>query len=273
MTFFDTTQVKHPEGPLDAVPGRIHDFEITVPDGWQQGAGAFGGWVMAVLVRGIEACVPGRALRSLTAEIPAPVKVGAATLSVETLRTGQSVTVVAARLTQKGALHAHAVAVLGEARALEGVQDHVELTPPDAPGWRTLPPIPLETPGLPTFLRHFELRLASGVPYQGASRSGATGWVRLRDPGPVKDSALVVAHVDAWWPAEFARLSAPHPMVTSAFTLQMVGGPRAWTTDAPLLHTSRSLAVRDGYVTELRELWTEDGQLVALNQQTLVIVK
>jgi len=62
-------------------------------------------------------------------------------------------------------------------------------------------------------------------------------------------------------------------MVTAAFSLQMVGGPAAWKTDAPLLHTSRTLAVRDGYVTEIRELWTESGELVALNEQTMVVVK
>jgi hypothetical protein len=89
----------------------------------------------------------------------------------------------------------------------------------------------------------------------------------------VKDAPLVVAHVDAWWPAEFARFSQPRPMVTSAFSMQMVGGAAAWRTDAPLLHVSRTHAVRDGYVAEARELWTEEGELVALNQQTMVIVR
>jgi acyl-CoA thioesterase len=248
-------------------------FDVTVPDGWQQGAGAFGGFVLAVLVRAIEACVPGRALRSLTAEIPAPVRVGGATVSVEVLRTGQSVTVVAARLVQNGELHAHAVAVLGAPRALEGAVDHVELVRPTTAGWRDVPAIPPDLPNVPVFARHFEFRLLDGAPFSGRARSGATGWIRLREPGPVKDAALVVAHVDAWWPAEFSRMTAPRPMVTSAFSMQVVGGAAAWKTDAPLLHTSRTLAVRDGYVTEMRELWTETGELVGLNEQTMVIVK
>ncbi|MGO8992766.1 MAG: hypothetical protein ACLQVI_05525, partial [Polyangiaceae bacterium] len=171
-------------------------------------------------------------------------------------------------------LHAHAVATLGTDRVLDGVVDHVELRRPGtALTWRDILPIPPDLPNVPTFARHFEFRLVDGVPFRGAKESGAMGWIRMREPGPVRDAALVVAHIDAWWPAEFARLKAPRPMVTAAFTMQMVGGPAAWKTDAPLLHTSRTLALQGGYATELRELWTETGELVALNEQTLVIVK
>jgi len=275
MTFKDLTRVTRVSAPTqrNSEPDERVTFDIEVPDGWQQGAGAFGGYVLGVIVRAIEACVPDRALRSLTAEIPSPVKPGAGRVVVEVLRAGQSVTVIAARLMQSGGLAAHAVAVLGSARKLEGATDYVELAPPQVKSWQEIPAIPVEMRMLPAFARHFEFRLAEGLPFQGAPKAGATGWIRMRDPGPVKDAALVVAHVDAWWPAEFARFHAPRPMVTSAFSLQMVGGAAAWKTDAPLLHTSRTQAIRDGYVTEVRELWTEEGELVALNEQTMVIVK
>jgi acyl-CoA thioesterase len=270
MTFLDLTRVE-PRSSSDAAGRR--SFDVVMPDGWQQGAGAFGGIVLGVIVRALEAAVPDRPLRSLTAEIPAPVQPGKATVEVEILRAGQSVTTAAARLSQDGALMAHAVAILGVARKLEGLAAHTELSPPTAKSWRDIPPIAPDLPMIPTFAKHFEFRLVDGPPFRGASKSGAVGWVRLRDPGPVKDAPLVVAHVDAWWPAEFARLSRQRPMVTAAFSLQMIGGPDAWTTDAPLLHSSRSLAASDGYVTEARELWTEEGALVALNEQTMVVVK
>lgn len=273
MTFLDATRVTERSSSAASEGAARRDFDASVPDGWQQGAGAFGGWVLGAMVRAIEACVPGRALRSLTAEIPAPVQVGEARISVEVLRAGQSVTVVAARLLQGDGLHAHAVAILGAARALADVTNHVELVPPSVKSWREVPPLPPDFPMAPAFAKHFEFRLVGGVPFGGAAKSGATGWIRLVDPGPLKDAALVVAHVDAWWPAEFARMTYRRPMVTSAFSMQVVGGASVWDTDAPLLHTSRSLAVRDGYVTEFRELWTETGALVALNEQTMVIVK
>jgi acyl-CoA thioesterase len=268
MTFLDLTRITRHAAPTTTEPfgTELHTFDVAVPDGWQQGAGVFGGWVMAVLVRAAEAVVPGRPLRSLTAEIPAPAQPGDATIFVEALRSGQSVTTVAARLVQKGQLQAHAVAV-------DGVTDHTELIPPAVTSWQSIEAFPPDVPEVPPFARHFEFRMVEHPPFRGAPQSGALGWVRLREPGPAKDAALVVAHVDAWWPAEFARLPRPRPMVTAAFSMQVVGGASAWATDAPLLHASRSHAVRDGYVTEVRELWTEAGELVALNEQTMVMVK
>jgi acyl-CoA thioesterase len=269
MSFLDLTT---PTATSEPSEGRAL-FRVNVPDGWQQGAGAFGGWVMAVLVRSVEAVGRGRPLRSLSAEIPAPVMVGEAEIAVEVLRAGQSVSVVVARMSQKGALVAHAVAVFGTPRAKDLIGTRVELPRPSPPAWRTLDALPPDTPFFPTFVRHFEFRLVGDFPLSGKDPSGAQGWVRLRDPGPLKDAALVVAHVDAFWPAEFRRMTSFRSMVTAAFTLQMVGGAAAWTTDSPLFHTSRSLAASDGYIVEMRELWTEAGDLVALNEQTMVVVR
>ncbi len=275
MNFYDLTQLREPDHDphvTRAAADLRRTFVATVPDGWQQGPGAFGGLVLAFLVRGIERCVPDRPLRSLTAEIPSPVQVGDARIVVEVLRAGQSVTTVAARLLQRGQVQAHAVAVLGAARRLDGVVDRAALVPPAVAVWRDVPPLPLGLPGIPTFIQHLEMRPLDGLPFQGVAGDRASGWVRFRDPGPVRDAAHVVATVDAWWPAELARFTSPRPMVTVAFTMQLVGVP-ADLTDSPLLHTARTLAVHDGYVTEVRQLWTETGVLVALNEQTMVIVK
>ena len=37
--------------------------------------------------------------------------------------------------------------------------------------------------------------------------------------------------------------------------------------------SARLVAATDGYVVEFRELWSETGKLLALNQQTFVIIK
>jgi acyl-CoA thioesterase len=137
--------------------------------------------------------------------------------------------------------------------------------------WREIDPVSPSIPGLPQFTRHLEFRPVAGIPYTGADDALVTGWIRMREPTP-NDDALVVALVDAWWPAELPRMSAPRHVVTLSSTIEVFGGA-AVLGDAPLLHSSRTIATRDGYITEERELWTDDGQLVALNQQTLAIVK
>ena len=66
-------------------------FRAMIPDGWQQDKGAFGGLVMAILVRAIEGAEPDgeRRLRAVTGEIPAPGAGGEAEVRVELLRRGQ----------------------------------------------------------------------------------------------------------------------------------------------------------------------------------------
>ena len=43
--------------------------------------------------------------------------------------------------------------------------------------------------------------------------------------------------------------------------------------DQPLFHVARAVAGAEGYIAEQRELWTADGELVALNPQTFVVIK
>jgi hypothetical protein len=60
-------------------------------------------------------------------------------------------------------------------------------------------------------------------------------------------------------------------MATIAFTFQpftFAGDPTA-----PLAYRARLVASEGGYCVEFRELWSEDGHLLALNQQTMVIIK
>src|SRR5262245_43528397 len=110
---------------------------LTVPDGWRQGRGAYGGLCVAALIRAIEARVadPARKVRSVTAELPGPLVPGEATVSVDILRSGNNLTVARASLTQGDAVSSHAVAILGTDRG--GELPFCELEPPAAPPWES----------------------------------------------------------------------------------------------------------------------------------------
>jgi hypothetical protein len=249
-------------------------FQADVPDGWQQGRGAFGGLVLGHLVRAIEAFdapAEPRPLRVLTAEICGPVLPGPNLVRVERLRTGTGVSTIAARIERDGEVLAHAVGILGRARAEDS--DFCELRPPTMPPWRDVPVAPLDGSMWPSFARFFEYRPLGGPPYQGASEASVAGWVRAHDPGPARDAAYVIAHADAWWPALFRRLTAPRPAATVAFTVELLDGLAGLDPAAPLFHAARAPVARGGYLVEMRELWGEDGRLLALNQQTFAIIK
>jgi hypothetical protein len=262
MPAFETISTPRPDGP-----GRfITDF----PDGWQQGRGAFGGLVLATMARAAEAFAasPDRPIRTLTAELCAPVLPGAAELRVESLRAGSGTHTIAVRLAQGGELAAHAVVVLGRGRQVE-----LGWSPPkpERPSWRDVPVVPPHDLG-PPFARHLEYRPLSGTRF-GGGEARAAGWVRPRDRAELRDPAFLIAMADAWWPAIFGLLELPRPMATITFTVDVVGDCAGLDPDAPYFHQSHTLALADGWAPELRTLWGEDGRLLAVNHQTFVVIR
>ncbi|MDQ3263426.1 MAG: thioesterase family protein [Myxococcota bacterium] len=265
-----------PDSPLDQLvsPSRSDDgFALTFPDGWQQGRGAFGGLVAAVLVRTLEEAVanPQRTLRSLTLELCGPTLPGPVQLRPEILRAGNAVTTAACRLIQSGEIQAHAVGVFGKPRLTDRDALHLE-TPQMAP-WEAMEPLPVEPPMGPDFARFFEYRSQSPLPFSGAADPRVEGWIRPKRPGLRRDAALIAACMDAWWPAQLTVEDGPRPMATLAFTLQLCGGLEGLDPRVPFYFRSRDVVVQDGFFVELRELWGADGRLIALNQQTFAIIK
>jgi acyl-CoA thioesterase len=249
-------------------------YQLDVPAGWGQGRATFGGLVVGALVSAIEHHVadPARKVRSVTAELPGPVEPGPVDIAVDTLRRGNSVSTVRAQLSQGGEIRSHAVAVVAAARkagaASAGWND---LPRPEAPPWTEVALLPITTrSGAPEFAQHFEYRVVDGVPWSGATR--ALGWVRPREPGASRGAAYIAAMIDAWWPVAFIRIAATRPMVTIAFTLELCGSVDGLDPEAPLLYHATAPVSADGYVLETRQLWGNDGRLVAVNHQTFVMV-
>lgn len=256
---------------LTVQPRGASAYELDLPDDWHQGRGLFGGLVTALFARAFETHRPERPLRSLTAELCGPVQPGSATISVDVLRDGNAVSTIAARLEQGGGVQAHAVGVLGGPRVPE--RDGVFTEPPKLTPWRELEPLPVEPPMGPRFARYWEYRTDTALPFSEAPRPVATGWIRPKAPGSRRDAAFLAACIDAWWPASYAQETAPRPMATIAFTFQPLGHFDGLDPDAPLAYRARVEAIGQGYAVEFRELWGEDGRLLALNQQTICLIK
>jgi hypothetical protein len=259
----------NPSLPIDvlsAVPtleaGRAR---VEIPDGWQQGRGLFGGLVAALQIRALEQVAPDRPLRSLTSELCGPVQPGDAELVVEVLRAGNAVTTAAVRLVQHGEVQAHGVGVLGKDR-VPGVR--ATIVPPAIRPWRDVPALPSLGGFRPTFAQHLEFRPTGPLPFAGGSEPRVEGWVRWKQPGTRRDAAYLAACIDAHWPALFSIEPAPRPMATIAFTFQPLGTP------GDAVYYRGTLVAQDaGYCVEFRELWSEDGHLLALNQQTFAVIK
>jgi hypothetical protein len=247
-------------------------FELDVPPGWAQGRGAFGGLTLGALVRAIEACEPepARTMRTINAEIFGPVAPGVAAIEVIELRRGNGVSTFEALLRQAGDALARATVVLGKPRDVDRTwSPSLRETPPP---WADVVPVPADLPFVPEFSRNFEYRITGPFPFSGGREPDAAGWISARVRVPI-GAAELVAHADAWWPAAFSTQTAPRPVATVAFTLQSFLGDRVLPSDRPLHHRARAVASHEGFFAEHRELWTADGELVALNEQTFVWIK
>lgn len=250
--------------------------EHHVPEGWGINRGTFGGLAIASVIRAIEerTADPTRTVRSVTVQIPMPITKGPAKITVEAIRTGNNVSTTRAQLVQDGVVKLHAVAVLAATRRGVGPMGWLELAPPKVPSWSSLEPTkvgPAEAILAPEFTQHFEYRVIEGLPMSGGAAT-SIGWIRSRLPGGLRDAAHIAALADAWWPAALVRMTQPRPMATIVFTLDIVAGLDGLDPEAPLLYRGTAPVMSDGYFLETRELWGEDGRLVAINQQTFAVI-
>ncbi|MBX7101364.1 MAG: thioesterase family protein [Myxococcaceae bacterium] len=245
---------------------------FEVPDGWQQGRGAFGGLVVGALIRAAEHQEPekDRLVRSVTSEIPGAVLAGPAVLQAEVLRRGNGVTAVRVALEQDGEKRAHAVVVLAKDRA---ASPKFTPEPPALGAYTDVEALPADMPGAPTFTQHLEYRTRGAVPYSSAPSPLTEGWIRLRSPGPERGAAYLAALTDAWWSPGAVVLDEFRPMATLSFTLDVLAGLDGLDPDAPLFQRARATAGGGGYLVEDRELWGHDGRLVALNRQLVTYIR
>ena len=145
------------------------------------------------------------------------------------------------------------------------------LAPPRIRPWRDVPPFEPSTFG-PAFARHIEFRADRPVAVRGGTEPRVEGWLRWKRPGVRRDAAFLAACIDSYWPSAFSIEPAPRPMATIAFTFQPVYR-RSGIADDAVYYRGTLAAQEAGYCVELRELWSEDGRLLALNQQSLAIIK
>jgi hypothetical protein len=244
-------------------PGR---FTAEIPDGWQQGRGAYGGLALGLLASAM--AIPGRPLRSLTGALPAPTPVGTAEIAVAVLRAGTGVTTVEARLVAGGGVTAHAVGIFGRSRG--DTAGWCDLSPPDVPPADEVPAWE-DMAFAPRFTQHWRYRVIGPMPF-ASGKPEVRGWLEARAPGTGRDAAFLVAAADVWWPAAYSAFAAPRPMATVQFTLQILVDPASVDPAAPLLHVGRTEVLADGYTAERRELWTPDGRLACINQQTFAVL-
>ncbi len=258
---FELASAVHPLGD-----GR---FRVVIPDGWQQGRGAYGGLVLATLLRAIEATEPDRTrtTRTLMGELIGPVVPGEHEIVTRVLRRGAHQSNIRAELLIAGDVVAESSVVLSHTRPTVPVA----LARIEMPRVDDLRIVPITAPG-PVFAQWYEYRPAFGVPFAGAREPATGGYIREREAPSVVDAPALIALLDTWYPAVFPMLSEPRAMATVSFAAEILCDPSTVDPRAPLFVTCRAIAAHEGFVVELRELRDGD-RVLAMNQQTFVVLR
>jgi acyl-CoA thioesterase len=240
---------------------------------WWGGVGPHGGYLAAILVRGLEAATADggkrpRLPRSLSIHYLRPAKAGAFELRWQVEREGRSMSTAALRIVQDDEPVAVAVGVVAEGRA---GPELAQAAMPDVPPWQEVEVVEFDDDTRPAFAERMEFRHCVGPRWlSGAERAESGGWMRLREPGRPLDAAAVALFMDAWWPAISARLTGRPRVPTVDLTIHLRGELPA--TDEPVLASFRSRLASGGFVDEDGELWSADGRLLAESRQLALLL-
>jgi acyl-CoA thioesterase len=247
-------------------------FEGDVCGHWWTPRGPLGGYVMALMLHGLQLAVddPARMPRACTMHFLRPPKQGPTTIRTTVERAGRTLTSVSGRLEQEGKLMGLAIGAFStpwESPLLDDAP-FPEVAPPGGRTTSERRSMPDVLP--PPFVERMVFQHRFGQPlFSRAEHAEVGGWFAMRERRPVDAFALAVL-ADAWFPAPWIRLRALAPAPTIDLTLHF-RAPLP-IDDSLLLGRFRTRLVRDGFFEEDGELWTPDGTLIAQSRQLALLI-
>lgn len=259
MTRFDT----------DTALVRVADgvYEGVVDRGWWIVRGPNGGYLAAMLVRGMSSEIddPGRAPRSVTVHYMRPPAEGPVRVEVAVERSGRTLSTVSARMLQDGRVIALALAAF--AGAYTGYE-FADLPMPEVPAPDDVEQV-TDRDDFP-FGQRFDFKPIAGPPDLAESWA----WMRLREPRLV-DAPVATLFMDSWAPAVFNKLgnAAPGvPTIDMTFHLRRALPLPGAAPDDWYLGVFRTTTSHDGLLEEDGWLWSRSGILVAQSRQLALLL-
>lgn len=252
-TAFDrTTRVV----PVIGEPGR---FVVELDEDWSSLVGAHGGYMCAIAVRGAQALVPDREVRTISTSFLHPGRVAdGAALSVRELRRGRSVSTLVIDLTQDEELITTTrVTMTSDATGVEWTSPEPLALPPREQCIAIQPPFEV------AHLRQAEAVIDPAyVPFTGGDRARIAGYLRPKE-GRSVDSAWLAMATDWFPPPAFVRIEPPTGGVSMDLTTH-IHQPHPELADDEWLSAEFEVGTSTGGIAvEHGVIAREDGTLVA----------
>lgn len=242
-------------------------FSIVIPEDWMQGRTTYGGLSAAMCfetaARAFDDLPP---LRSALVSFIGPAG-GAVEGRATMLRQGKSVRFVEAEISGEAGLATRCAFAFGAGR--ESAFAETFTPPPAMPGPDECPPY-IDAPLAPSFVSHFETRLAQGGrPASGSDEHDHFIWVRHRDESADGLSALL-AVADMPPPAVMPMFKTFAPISSMTWMINfLTSEPR--TEHGWWLLQSRAENAAEGYSSQDMLIWNLSGELVVAGRQSVAI--
>jgi acyl-CoA thioesterase len=239
-----------------------------VTDDWRQGRTLYGGLSTALCVAAALRVFPALPpLRSAQFVFVGPAS-GTVHATPMLLRRGKSTVFVSIDLTGDDGLATRALLCFGAARAsalAHGGLSMVVVPPPeDCAAF-------FVAGGAPNFAQHFDSRLALGArPVSAAADPDMALWLRHRDAVAGHGTVALVALADAAPPAAMAMFTAPAPISTMTWMVDILADAPA-DDDGWRLMRSTAETVADGYSSQAMTIWTRAGLALLAARQCVAI--
>lgn len=239
-------------------------YTATVTDRWSIGGRPNGGYLMGLALRAVVAESPHPHPLTMTGHYLSPAEPGPATVSVQMIKRGKSVSTAQALVAQDSRQRVAIMVTLGDLDSHEGPTRVMSTPPPLGADLVSSQGRPSPHPIAERFefaLPPDQARVAAGIIGPQPEQAEFTGKIRFSDGSAPSLLALPLL-VDAYPPAVF-NLGLTGWTPTIELTVHVRGRPQGeWQI---LRVATRHLI--NGMLEEDALLWNEDGTLVAQSRQ------
>ncbi len=254
---------------------------LEVSEDWTQGRTLFGGLSAAFCVaRGEMLAADGHEgplppLRSGQFAFVGPA-FGPLKLSGEVLRRGKSTIFVQVDLVGETGLATRALLTFGAAR--QSSIDDEDLPAPSSPVPEAAAPLH-GSGGGPSFVRHFDIRSADGIPLRPSDPSAPRPvlrpdlllWARHRDEAAGLGPAALMALADIPPPAAMRLMTRPGPISTMTWMVDLMSPPPLPDDSGWRLLRSTAQITRSGYSSQSMSLWDHAGRPLVIGRQNVAV--
>ena len=246
-------------------------FAREVDQTWWNFDSAFGGWAAATALSAVEAHSEVRGeLLTINCLFPAAIKAGRVELNVELMARRTQSDFWRVTMTHEAAdgVVFSADLVMGRRRKID--EPGFQVAAPTVPDQDAVPLMDMEGVG-PAWLQHYDQRLFQGVPFTVNETPTTRALISHKDKRRIDTKALL-AIADTPMPRVFFTSTTPRFGSTIALSVSLICGRERLSDLSPdtALIEANSRCVNNGIYDQDVRIWSSDGSLLAVSNQTAV---